>query len=227
MVSTSATARHPDVELVARCADRDRVAQRELTLRLLPVLRMQIAVLDGHMAHTSTGSSDRKDLLQDVLLELLRNGAQELRRWKPERGLSLEGFVRLVARRFVARKLARRSRDRQRFLATAPDVVDMEPVEACEGEVARRHDLDLVLRELYARMSERDRVLFDRLIVEECTVADVAAELGMTLAAVKKWRTRIYGRAKQVAAEVRVPRTSATSASNARPVWQGQRRLDR
>lgn len=172
--------------------------------RLIPVLRMQISVLLQHMGNDRSSAHDRQDLLQDALVELFRNEAQELRRWNPRGGLSLEGFVRLIARRFVARKIVRKTRRHERFLSTAPDALDaVSPVEDDGETVDRQHDLDVVLRELHTRMSDRDRVLFTRLFVEERASAVVAQEVGMSIDALKKWRTRIYARAQRIAAELR------------------------
>ncbi|MCH9683718.1 MAG: sigma-70 family RNA polymerase sigma factor [Deltaproteobacteria bacterium] len=179
--------------------------------RLIPVLRMQISILCQHMGHDRS-SNDRQDLLQDALVELFRSGAQELRRWSPQGGLSLEGFVRLIARRFVARKIVVKAQRRERFLSTAPDALDaVGPIDGLDDNLARQHDLDVVLRELHARMSDRDRVLFTRLFIEEQPSAAVAREVGMSIDALKKWRTRIYIRAQRIATELRATESSCSA----------------
>jgi len=109
-----------DIDLVRACAGGERRAQRVLMKRLIPVIRMQISLLLRHMTPGRDIRQELCDLQQDVLVELLRARAQELRRWDPDVGLSLEGFVRLVTRRYVARPVAARgARDRAKRMDRA------------------------------------------------------------------------------------------------------------
>ncbi len=194
--------RHPDLDIIARCAEGDRGAQRLVMDRLLPVVRMQVSLLLRHMAGSRDSRADKQDLVQDVLVELLRKKAQELRRWQPSGGLTFEGFVRLITRRFVARRICHQGRRVERFLATAPDALDMVTSPQHEDLVARRDEIETVMRELHARMSERDQVLFTRVFVEGQTSAAVALELGMSTDALKKWRSRMYARVHQIATQL-------------------------
>lgn len=207
--------------MIDRCAGGDRRAQRVLMTRVLPVVRMQVSLLLRHMGGPRAISADRQDLCQDVLVELFRKGAQELRRWDPEAGLSLEGFVRLVARRFVARRICRQGKRYERFLATAPDALDAVSPPPQDDEVERRDQLDAVLGELHAQMSPRDQVLFMRLFVEQQPSAAVAQELGMSIDALKKWRSRMYARVDRIATRLRsegasVPRMSPSAIADPR-----------
>lgn len=169
--------------------------------RLLPVMRMQISLLLRHMTPERANGPELHDLQQDLLVELFRSGAQELRRWNPEAGLSLEGFVRLITRRFVARRIVRAARRRERFLSTAPDALDALGPE--QPDVVERDDhLGAVLDALSAQMSARDHGLFMRLFVEEQPTAVAAREEGMSVDALKKWRSRMYARARRIAAQI-------------------------
>lgn len=190
---------HPDLDLVAACAGGDRGAQRELMHRLLPLLKAQIAGVLGRV-HGTVPESDLRDLLQDAFVELLRNGARELRRWSPERGLTLDAFVRLVARRHVLRRLGRIDRERRLLEATDPELLDA--FAAPSGSAQFRDELDALLGALYAELGPRDRELFERLFLQQQDSAEVAMALGMSADALKKWRSRFYARAARIAARL-------------------------
>lgn len=190
---------HPDRALIEACAADDRRAQRELMRRLMPVLEAQVASV-ARRAPSRVGRDSRRevcDLLQDVLVELFRNQAQELRRWDPERGLSLEGFVRLVARRHALRKLLRGKPER--LESTEPEVLESHHAAQRHDAIEERDLLDAVLRQLHKDMSPRDVELFQRLFLEEQSSATVAEQMNMTPVALKKWRSRMYQRTRAIA----------------------------
>lgn len=190
---------HPDLDLVDACARGEPAAQRAMMQRLLPVLRAQLGAMLLRM-RGSISAVDLRDLIQDTLVELLRNGGQELRRWDPARGLSLDAFVRLVARRFGFRRLDRLGRDHGLVESTDPDVLDAFATR--HGSPQGRDELDGLLTALYAEMGVRDRELFERLFLEQQDPADVAAALDMSADALKKWRSRFYARAAATAARL-------------------------
>ncbi len=190
---------HPDRALIEACAADDRRAQRELMRRLMPVLEAQVAAV-ARRVPARTGRDPRRevaDLLQDVLVELFRNHAQELLRWDPERGLSLEGFVRLVARRHALRKLLRGRPER--LEPTEPDVLEMHQGGSKVDPVEERDLLGALVGQLNEEMNPRDRELFVRLFLEEQPSSTVAAQMDMTPVALKKWRSRMYQRARAIA----------------------------
>lgn len=193
---------HPDLELVDACARGDRRAQRALMVRLVPILNAQIGAVLVRMRGV-VAEVDLRDLVQDTLVELLRGGAQELRRWQPSRGLSLDAFVRLVARRFVLRRLDRLGRERRAVEATDPDVLDAFTARHPSPQI--KDELDAILEVLYAELGPRDRELFERLFLEQQEPRDVAAALGMSADALKKWRSRFYARASSIAARLDRP----------------------
>lgn len=195
-------AEHPDTQLVKACAAGDKAAQRALMQRLLPVVHAQVVAVTRRAPPVRSAiRREVQDLVQDVLVELLRNDAQELRRWSPERGLTLEGFARLVARRFATKRiLGRRPEPTE---ATEPAVIEARATAADADRVAHRDELDAILDGLYAQMTPRDRELFSRLFLEEQAPATVVEQLGITPAALKKWRSRLYQRAREQAEKIR------------------------
>jgi DNA-directed RNA polymerase specialized sigma24 family protein len=173
--------------------------------RLSPLLHAQISALLGRASagRTRVRTSDAQDLLQDVLVELFRNRLQELRRWHPDRGLTLEGFVRLVARRFVVRRMRRLGRIDGRTDPADPDVLEAFETATHDGmRLESRDRLQVVLGALWGELGARDRELFERLFLAQEPPADVAAALSMSADALKKWRSRFYARATAIAERV-------------------------
>lgn len=192
-----------DLALIRACAGGDRRAQTELVGRLVPIVRAQLGAMLGRLGGGL--GQDLADLQQDVLVELWRNDLQTLLRWDPARGLSLASFVRMVARRQGTRRLLRRHRADAVVAATAPDVLELFAGTKPDGV---RDELDELLRAIYSEFGPRDRELFERLFLEQEEAAEAASALGMSVDAVKKWRSRFYDR---------VARTAARLASNAVP----------
>ncbi|MEM6988876.1 MAG: sigma-70 family RNA polymerase sigma factor [Myxococcota bacterium] len=142
---------------------------------------------------------DAADLTQEVMVAMFDRNARELRRWDPERGLGFEGFVRLVARRRVARTLARQRGNSRVVVPVEPSTVEQHPDVTGARRVEVRGQLEQVLRRLQPKMSVRDRTLFELLYVEEHEPAVVARRMAMTRGAVNAWSYRLRKLATAVA----------------------------
>jgi RNA polymerase sigma factor (sigma-70 family) len=193
-----------DERLVADALAGDPKVRRQLATRLLgSIQREVVGVL--RRAAAPRGRDPRQEvqeLTQDVLVLLFERDGQELRRWDPQRGRSLDSFVRLVARRRAARIL-----DQGRGNPWADDPIDPTVVDAeapGDGDLARnleeRSMLGRVLDRLYAQMSPRDLELFQLLFVDERDPQEVADLLGMTRGAVNAWSYRTRKLARHIAA---------------------------
>ena len=91
-----------DARLLARALGGDAVAVRELLDRLLPVVQTRVGLALMRRQGQARGRNVRaevEDLSQEVFLALFERDGRVLRGWQPERGLSLKGFVGLVAER--------------------------------------------------------------------------------------------------------------------------------
>jgi RNA polymerase sigma factor (sigma-70 family) len=193
-----------DERLVAEALAGDPKVRRQLATRLLSSIQREVvAVL--RRAAAPRGRDPRQEvqeLTQDVLVLLFERDCQELRRWDPARGRSLDSFVRLVARRRAARIL-----HQGRGNPWADEPVDPTTVDADspgDGDLVHtleeRSMLGRVLDQLYARMSPRDLELFELLFVDERDPQEVAELLGMTRGAVNAWSYRTRKLARHVAA---------------------------
>lgn len=195
------TDRHQDLVLIEACAQDDSQAQRALIDRIMPVLKTEIRWVLRRTP--SARGRDRRqelhDLLQDLLVELLANGAFELQRWRPDRGMSLDGFVRLIARRSVVRRLRRADARDDRIAEASIPWLRSGRAQAIASEVEARDELDAILEGLESSMGERDQELFERLFLEQQTSAEAAAAMGMSRDALKKWRSRLYAKVRKIA----------------------------
>jgi RNA polymerase sigma-70 factor (ECF subfamily) len=193
-----------DERLVAEALAGDPKRRRQLATRLLgSIQREVVGVL--RRAAAPRGRDPRQEvqeLTQDVLVLLFERDCQELRRWDPARGRSLDSFVRLVARRRAARILYQGRGNPWADEPIDPTIVDADA--SGDGDLARnleeRSTLGRVLDQLYAQMGERDLELFQLLFVDERDPQEVAEALGMTRGAVNAWSYRTRKLARQIAA---------------------------
>lgn len=202
---------HDDERLVSAALDNDTLARRQLAKRLLDTIQREVvAVL--RRAALAKGRDPRQEVMeltQDVLVLLFERDGQELRRWEPQRGRNLDSFVRLVARRRVARVLGQRRGNPWADEPFDPQPAELDgagpPLPNDDGDLLRlvedRSQLGRVLDSLYAHMNPRDLELFEALFVDERDPSEVADALGMTRGAVNAWAYRTRKLARKLAAE--------------------------
>ncbi len=217
----------PDLtrELVDLALEGDPGAQRQLVAALTPDIQWSVASM---LRRWRTGSSasrnlrqEVEDMVQEVFVELFQHDGRTLRRWDPER-LSLEGFISYVARIRTAQVLRSR-RSPWREQPSAPEDLPMAEVRRTPEDNALSQD---ELRKVYlcvqAGLHAGDLHLFDLFFVREHPVEHVAEASGRTVAAVYKWRSRLYKRARKcrelVSKRRRRDESSATKAGRRKGV---------
>jgi len=207
-----------DDDLLARALAGQRQAQRELADRLIAPIHREVAMALGR-ATQGTGVDPRQevlDLVQDVLVLLFEHDARELRRWDPSRGRNLHSYVRLLARRRVARVLNQRRGNPYALVLVADAADEGGPDDGGPiVQLEQRHQLDQVLAALYAQMDERDHELFDLLFVEERDPGEVAELLGSTRGAINAWVYRTRKLVRALASAGAGESRAASSASGA------------
>jgi RNA polymerase sigma-70 factor (ECF subfamily) len=197
-------------ELVARALAGDEPALARLVDRLTPVIQARAArtlLLSGPPERRAGLRQQVEDLSQEVFLALFRDGARVLRSWQPERGLSLENFVGLVARR-RALSFLRSGRGGARSEEPAPDG-DLEriapasrPEHGPERRAVSRDQLRRLLSRLEADLSPLGWHLFHLLLVEERPVDEVERSTRMSRDALYAWRSRLRRRARNLLDEI-------------------------
>lgn len=203
----------PGDELLDRALAGDDGSVAELVERLAPVIQVRVAkaLLACSRLRGDRLRAEVEDGVQEIFALLFADGARTLRSWSPERGLSLEGFVGMVAeRRTISRRRGRHDEagtaDGEPWLRLATSEPD------AERRTASRDRLGKVLAGMRREMSPKAREVFELLFVRQLAVAEVCRRAELTPAAVYQWRRRLRRLARRVDGEV----SSATAGSGRR-----------
>jgi RNA polymerase sigma-70 factor (ECF subfamily) len=197
-------------ELVSRSLAGDETALARLVDRLTPVVQARVArtLLLSVPAERRSGLRQQiEDLSQEVFLALFRDGGKVLRSWEPERGLSLDNFVGLVARR-RALSFLRSGRGGARAEEPADDgeLQRAAPPGGPEGGPERRavsrDQHRRLLRRLEEDLSPLGWHLFRLLLVEERPLDEVERSTRMSRDALYAWRSRLRRRARGLLDEI-------------------------
>jgi RNA polymerase sigma-70 factor (ECF subfamily) len=182
------------VELVADALARRAQAAHKLVGLLHPVVEARVARVLWRTRQSSSRNvrQEVEDMTQDVFAFLFEEEGKALRAWDPERGLSLQNFVGLLAERHAVSML--RSGRRTPF----KDLTALDNRDELRGEVSDPEPA-AVSRDLLAVLLDRLRLaltplgmnLFQLLYVEERAPEEVAASARMSLDAVYAWRSRL------------------------------------
>lgn len=216
-----------DERLIERALARDVEAERALVQRLTPSIQRAISATLTRRGRRRR--ADVLDLTQEVFRVLLEEDGRVLRDWAPERGASLEGFVGLVAERFVIgwARSGRRSGHREDPAATSDLSALNTPVPSPESALARRQRLAMVLVAVRQRSTDKGFAMFVRLFVEERSVSWFAEHEGMNEAAVYAWRSRLKRLARKVDAEIASREDPREGARKQPPPAEGKAHLRR
>lgn len=144
-----------------------------------------------------------EDLTQEILLQLFADDGKVLRRWQPEKGLSLERFVGLVARRQTSATLRTGKRSPWKEDPTLPE--DLDQISAAsnpEAATASREELELLLARFQEELSPQGWQLFDLIYLQELAIDEVVEQTGLSSASVYQWRCRLGQRAQRLRAEM-------------------------
>lgn len=173
----------------------DREATRSLVRRLRAPVQVEVAHLLLRHARVRGRSAreDLEDFVQEIFACLWADQGKLLRRWAPERGRSLESYVRMITRSRALDIL--RSKRRNPWQAEPMDHASLEAAGATDESaqvhrIASRQALLQLQDSLRKRLNGRDWQLFISLIAEQRSVKEVSDEAGMTTAAVYQWRSR-------------------------------------
>jgi len=190
-----------DPQLVHKALQGHPIALRAILEAIGPAVQVSVADTLRRRIPAAAYSRARhevEDLTQEVLLALFANDGKRLRTWDPERGLSLPGYVKLVARHLVLSFL----RKRERRVWEDEPVNDVEPDAQHPGaspeRIAEQKELSgAVLAAVEAELTLEGRKMFQLLIVEGRSVDEVCQATKMTSNAVHIWRSRLAQRADE------------------------------
>lgn len=195
------TSTQDDIALVEAALSGQPQSRRRLARRLAGAIQREVAIALLRPASTQGRDprQDVQDLVQEVLVALFEHDARELRRWDPARGRGLESFVRLVARRRVARTLSQR---RGNPWSASQAEYHEEPDDQMVERLRHRARLSELLEHLQAKMGPRDVELFDLLFVQELDPEEVSERMEMSRGAVNAWSYRTRKQAKAIAQQL-------------------------
>jgi DNA-directed RNA polymerase specialized sigma24 family protein len=194
---------HEDsADLVKRALAGDKTALNRLVARLTPVIQARVARTLWRLGSGRDVRQEVEDLSQDVFLSLFARNGHILRSWQPERGLSLENFVGLVAERKVVSVVRGKGNPWKEDPTAAEDLDVTDPERDPEEVTASREQLSLLLERLREELSPLGYRMFVLLFVQEMSVAETMAETGLTADAVYAWSSRLRRLSKKLLAEL-------------------------
>jgi RNA polymerase sigma-70 factor (ECF subfamily) len=190
-----------DTKLLEQALAGSQAALSRLVERLTPVIQARVA---RSLLRAGRGAGPRlrqemKDLVQQVFLALFEERGRILASWDPDRGLSLDNFVGLVAERQVISILRSGKRDPWKEDPTLTEEMDAPSAEPDPEEAAAsREELERLLEALRRTLSPLGWQLFDLLYLQERSVNEVEEATGLSSDAVYAWRSRLRKTARSL-----------------------------
>lgn len=189
------------LELINKALAGDRTAMDRIAVRLRHPIHMVVAtiMLKKGGALRRDLRHEIEDLIQDAFLVLWERG---LRKWKPG-GLSLEGWARFIARRYVSDQLKGKLKRLQR-----DDLVEDDSVfdvgfgdkNSTEEWIENADLFWTVIETAMLELSALDAAMLQAFL-EGKTAAEVVQQTGRSLAAVERQRARLLERIRKIAEE--------------------------
>ena len=195
-----------DLDVLQRALSGEATELPALVDRWTPVIQARVVRVLRRYSKTADPrvAQEVEDLVQQVFVALLENGAAALRTWQPERGLSLDNWVGLIAEQQILALL--RTRKRNPWTDEPALIEELDRPSAApnpEHETLGRDDLDRLLDRMQERLSPLGWRLFGLLYLQGRGVAATAESSGLTTSAVYAWRSRLRRLACQLAGELR------------------------
>jgi DNA-directed RNA polymerase specialized sigma24 family protein len=191
-------------DLVRKALAREPAAVRTLVDLLSPVIERKVAATLWKRTPGRDVRQEVRDMTQAVFLSLFDEDGKALRAWDPARGSPLESFVALLAHRQVI-SILRRGRtspwpdeptEGERLERLVPPALGPEEV------IGSREHLTMLLDRIREELSPIGLELFQRLIVDEEPLAEVAAKVHKTEQALYQWRSRLLRQIRTLSAEI-------------------------
>jgi DNA-directed RNA polymerase specialized sigma24 family protein len=196
--------------LIEKALAGDPACVRALVDRLTPVISRRVAAVLWLRKGKRSVAQEVADLSQDVFLALFQSNGKALRAWDSARGMSLDGFVGLLAQHQVISILRSGRTSPWREDPTEIEELDRlgRPAATPEAVVASRESLRVLLDRLRETLSPRGLELFQRIIVDEESVDHLIATTGLTSDAIYQWKTRLLRTIRSLSAEIGTPALS-------------------
>jgi RNA polymerase sigma factor (sigma-70 family) len=196
----------PDAQaLIEQALAGEPASVRGLVERLSPVIARRVTATLWRVksARRANVRQDAADLIQDVFLSLFQNGGKALRAWDPQRGMSLDSFVGLLAQHQVISLL--RSGRTSPWREDPLDAEEAAEIDSAapspEALVSSREKLSALLERVRQSLSPRGLELFQRMFIDEEPIEQLAVATGMTRDALYQWKSRLQRTIRTLASE--------------------------
>ena len=174
--------------------DGDRRAVSAFVRVMTPIVQARAAkAMRGFAVEGSRARQELEDMVQDTFLAIFANDSKLLRGWDPDRGLSFQNFVGLIAYRLALSKLRTQKSNPFNADPTMDEELEQgqEPEPAFDTALAQRDLMVKVVARVRAKLSPLGLSLFTALIIEEREIEDVMMEESMSRDALYAWRSRL------------------------------------
>lgn len=188
------------------CLDSGEAGLTSLVEHMTGVLHARVArVRLRYHVSTSDLRGDVAELVQEVFVALFDSDALTLRNWNPERGLSFENYVGLVAERRAISILRQRYRNELPTAeggqeAMADDLRD--PGKIASSKAEDRELLRLLLGRLQQTLSPAGWRVFQLRFVEELELDEIQRKTGMSAEAIYASVSRLRRLARDLKQEI-------------------------
>lgn len=182
----------------------DRAAGRQLLARLLPVLHARAGRCLAKAPRAVTGLPDEEDLVQEVWLALLEHDGRALLGFDPARGVTLEGYIGMVAERSAVDILRRNVAKKRGGDHVAADPDDAHALVSYDDPAQDAEARDLAARlgeHLKSRLPHIGRLTFRYIYTDGLAPAATAETLGVNIQVIYNWQHRIREHARTFLAQ--------------------------
>ncbi len=187
-----------DVDLIGRALAGENDAIRHLVHRLMPIVRATVRRALGFAVAGHRLGVEVEDLEQDVWLHLVAQRGRRLSSFRPDRGISLESYVTILAEREVITQLRRRAAlKRGRHLQAVCNDSVPSPDPTPEQRVADRQLVASLHRSLEAQLPERGRLIWRYTFTDGREPREVAELIGVKVQVVYNWQHKIRQLARE------------------------------
>ncbi|MEM8933262.1 MAG: sigma-70 family RNA polymerase sigma factor, partial [Acidobacteriota bacterium] len=191
----------PDVSTVARALDGEEVALERLVDHLSPIVHRRVVRVLRRRRPSATWERIRQeaqDFTQEILIVLF-SGPRLLADWRPERGLTLESFVDMVARRRTLSALGVLRRDPWQEETAEVETFDGPSREPDpERRLLSIDRLDRLLTRLQAVLQPDTWHIFELIWIQGASIAEVAEVKGLRPDAIYARVSRIRKRVRRL-----------------------------
>ena len=193
-------------EDVAAALDGDDASRRALVTFIARAVQAEVVLMMTRYGSIRgrDGRQEVQDLVQEVFVVLLKDGAKTLRSWRPDGGRKFGSFVRLVAKRRLLSLMRTQSKNPWPDEPTEHATLERRATSsAAEPQIAHREELELLWTKLRRWFQPDDHALFRMFFVEGLSIEEVERATGRGRQSLYAWRRKLREFAREVRTEAR------------------------